>query len=147
MQQNFKGYFPFTVIKYCYFPHVVDYTLEPIFFFFWLCQGFVAACGIQFPIRDQTWASCTGSMGVLATGSLGKSPLSLSHSQHHVPRTPQPLYCTSHLPTGHHWFVLCICEFAFFSLAIVTHLLYFSNSICLPLTYFTQHNALQGHPC
>ena len=118
------------VIKYCYFPHFVDYTLEPVFFF-------LAVPGLSCSMWDLV--SYQGSnLGLLhwKHGSLshwitGQVPLKPVLWPTLCTPTLQPLHCTSHLPTGHHWFVLCICEFAFFSLAIVAHLLYFSNSICL----------------
>ena len=56
------------------------------------------------------------------------------------------------LSIGNSYFILCIWEFV--SVLLYSLLLYFldstevmSYSICLPLTYFTYHNALQVHSC
>ena len=51
----------------------------------------------------------------------------LSYIQNFVPASPQPLYYPFPRPTGNHWFILYICESAFF--VIFTNLLcYFLDS-------------------
>ena len=102
------------VIKYCYFPHFVDYTLEP-FFFFLAVPGLSCSMWDLVSYQGSNLGLLHWKHGSLSHWITGQVPLEPVLQPTLCTPTLQPLHCTSHLPPGHHWFVLCICEFAFFS--------------------------------
>ena len=110
------------VIKYCYFPHVVYYILEPIFFFFLAVAGLscsmwdlVSYQGSNLGLRH--WKH--GSLSHWITGEVPREPILLpivwtSHSATPILPLPPPYWSPPVCPV-----CLCVCFFSSYSHSFV----------------------------
>ena len=84
------------------------------FFFFWTVPGLSCSMWDLVSYQGSNLGLLHWKHGSLSHWITGQVPLKPVLWPTLCTPTPQPLHCTSYLPPGHHWFVLCICEFAFF---------------------------------